>query len=214
MTGTAFVTRLLRPSISADLPRSQPRAHMRAMATLLKQLRDAIESATSVAEIGAAVEALAPEFGLLNQHVAVQEPPAPGPYAILLFTPPVDARAFCYAMGWEHAYASSGDVHQESWSVRVRTPDLEELYPGHVPTADPELGIWIVRAKLAARPYGDAKFYIGPSAAYDLNVDSATVAQVSLQGWRRDWAVPPAQTSRDTRPGPRWMALVRSWLPW
>ena len=187
---------------------------MRAMATLLKQLRDAIESATSEAEIGAAVEALAPEFGLLNQQVAVLEPPGPGPYAILIFTPPVDARAFCYAMGWERAYASSGDVHQESWSVRVRTPDLEELYPGHVPTVDPELGIWIVKAYLAARPSGDVKFFIGPSAAYDLNVDSASVARVVLQGWRRNRAVPTAESSRETRPGSSWISLVRSWLPW
>jgi hypothetical protein len=180
------------------------------MPVYLERLRDAIESASSVAEIRAAVEALAPALELAHQEVVVKESyPEPDRHALLAFTQPVEARALCEAMGWERAYACSTDVHQQSWYVQIRPRDAASPYS----TAVPEIGIWIVRAYLTARPLGDHfEMLIGPSAAYDMYVHPAQVDRLTLQGWRREWTVAKTGDSEKTKTSPKWLSVVRSWF--
>ena len=105
-------------------------------------------------------------------------------------------------------------MHQTRWSIRVRTDDLEELWPGHVPTAYPTLGIWKVEAYLTARPFGDFEFLIGPSPAYDLGSRSAAIAGVTFVGPRPARAAPAAKPPDTAAARPGWRSRVRSWLLW
>jgi hypothetical protein len=159
----------------------------------LTRLKTACEESKDQAALHRALQALAPALGAELLEDFNLHPMRPGSYRYTLrFRRPIDAERLLDVMGWTRAYAVSGDVHQETWGIRLWASDLpDDGTPGNNPligTQNPRLGLWAVMASLAGRPAGDLpKVSAGASPAYDLTTYPAQVTEIEIEPWSPDW---------------------------
>jgi hypothetical protein len=109
----------------------------------------------------------------------------------LTFAWPIPARVLIAAMGWERPYAVSGDTHQNGWSLRLFTADIDDRSGTRIATHTPHVGAWAVDATLDGRPAGELpKLASGGSPAYDLlHGYDAKVTSLLVEPWQEGWQV-------------------------
>lgn len=98
---------------------------------------------------------------------------------------PIPARRLIAAMGWERPYAVAGDTHQNVWSLRLWTGDVDDRSGARIATHTPHVGAWAVDASLAGRPKGElSRLSSGGSPAYDLlRGDDTSVVSILIEPW-------------------------------
>ncbi len=96
-------------------------------------------------------------------------------------TDELDASHVVELLGWTDAHVLSGDVHQRSWHVEVRTQDLADPYGRRIATERPSYGDWWLEVPTTARPEGDLPgISAGASPAYPLAKYAAKVKSLSI----------------------------------
>ena len=90
---------------------------------------------------------------------------ATAPRVTLKLDPPLIAPDLARTWGIARPMAVSGDVHQQSWAMRIGGAEQGN----QISTFDPQPGPWTLRMHLAARPQGPIPaLSAGPSPAYDI----------------------------------------------
>jgi hypothetical protein len=146
-------------------------------------LKGAIQQTSTLQELKAAIEALAPELGLTyaEQQVFGRDSYR---YATITFATPIPAQACCEALGWDRPYALSGDVHQTRWQIQLWVSDLADPYGPRIHTRAPQLGAWALITQLTSRPQGELPAVsAGASPAYDLHVYAANIESIEVCAW-------------------------------
>jgi len=156
----------------------------------LTRLKTACEKSKDLKTLNRELKALAPTLGFeLEESIADPESPEDGRIT-LRFRRPIPAARLLAAMGWTRAYAFSGDVHQETWSIALWTADLPEDENSGGPSIgikEPRIGAWTLTPNLAGLPAGDLpKLSAGASAAYDLSKYPAMVAEIEIALWSEE----------------------------
>jgi hypothetical protein len=162
------------PSVSSSLASEES-----SMFQDLQSLRRAIAQSDNPMQAKAHIGLLAQSIGIEFQE---QIPYNEKRYCFS-FTRPIPAGEFCRAMGWSRPYAISTDVHQNSWSIHLRTADLDDrMGRPRIATDLPRLGKWAVRSFLKNRPAGKLpNLTSGASPAYDLWEFDAEVIGVEVE---------------------------------
>lgn len=139
----------------------------------LSHTRDVAGAATTVAALATQLRADAPGTG-----ATIETPAGTAQIVTIHLASPLPVRTVLGAYGWNTAYAVSGDVHQQTWSVMLATGQLS---PTRIATEFPHIGGWDVRIMLSARPTGALPTIVaGASPAYDLSQYPATVSAIEF----------------------------------
>jgi hypothetical protein len=115
--------------------------------------------------------------------------PARAPLVTLAADPPIDAVRLAELWGMERPIASSGDVHQVSWSMRAGAAELSEpnYYGVRVLMSEnPQFGLWEVILHLSGRPPGPLpEATSGASPAYDIRQTGGDVVRIEIRAKRQ-----------------------------
>jgi len=101
----------------------------------------------------------------------------------LTLASPLDAKRFVELVGLRgELFAVSGDVHQRSWRLVVKTQDVADPHGKRIATERPRLGGFVLDVALEARPEGPLPdLSAGASPAYAIGRHPMKVKRLTLE---------------------------------
>jgi hypothetical protein len=179
----------------------------------LTGLRAALQETTDEGSLRERLLALAPALGFA---LGEQRGRLGGPLFRLTLRQPVPARRLCQVMGWERAYATSGDAHLSMWHIGLWSGDLDRWGGPRIATHFPHVGAWSVRPRLDGRPKGDLPgLASGGASAYDLRTYPASVASIDIEPWDPRVQGPETIEIPKTATAPQYAAsraVIKGWV--
>jgi hypothetical protein len=162
---------------SADTPGEPPPA---AWADVDALLRDLPTTLPATSRDG--LQPLASRVAAVPGVSKAEARPGERPMLTIELARPIDAAHAVALLGWTDAHVISGDVHQTSWHVMVRTQDVEDPHGRRIAGRVPTYGEWELELQATARPEGPLPgVSAGASPAYPLDRYATTIERIFVQ---------------------------------